>query len=141
MRPGFDEPDKRDGKRHKGDTVSVLDHAVVSDRKLRLAAREPVPWTRSYLRWAALTDAGCGLLGGGLALYVPFAGQGYLPVSYVAFAVALPALWCASVALAGGYGSRIIRAGPDECRGRLHPAVALPPRLPRLPSRFQLPFP
>src|SRR5260370_4398016 len=125
MRPGFDEPDKRDGKRHKGDTVSVLDHAVVSDRKLRLAAREPVPWTRSYLRWAALTDAGWGLLGGGLALYVRFAGQGYLPVSYVAFAVALPALWCASVALAGGYGSRIIGAGSDEFRRVLNAAVGL----------------
>src|SRR5260221_5979222 len=125
MRPGFDEPDKRDGKRHKGDTVSVLDHAVVSDRKLRLAAREPVPWTRSYLRWAALTDAGCGLLGGGLALYVRFAGQGSLPVSYVAFAVALPPLWCASVALAGGYGSRIIGAGSDEFRRVLNAAVGL----------------
>ncbi len=105
--------------------MSVLDHAVVSDRKLRLAAREPVPWTRSYLRWAALTDAGCGLLGGGLALYVRFAGQGYLPVSYVAFAVALPALWCASVALAGGYGSRIIGAGSDEFRRVLNAAVGL----------------
>src|SRR5258708_4310509 len=125
MRPGFDEPDKRDGKRHKGDTVSVLDHAVVSDRKLRLAAREPVPWTRSYLRWAALTDAGWGLLGGGLALYVRFAGQGSLPVSYVAFAVALPALWCASVALAGGDGSRIIGAGSDEFRRVLNAAVGL----------------
>src|SRR5260370_23992539 len=58
----FGEPDKRDGKRHKGDIVSILDHAIVSDRTPRLAAREPVPWTRSYLRWAALTDSGCGLL-------------------------------------------------------------------------------
>src|SRR5260221_10600738 len=108
-----------------GDTVSVLDHAVVSDRRPRLAAGEPVTWTRSYLRSAALTDSVCGLLGGGLALYVRFAGQGSLPVSYVAFAVALPPLWCASVALAGGYGSRIIGAGSDEFRRVLNAAVGL----------------
>ena len=105
--------------------MSVLDHAVVSDRRRRVAAREPVPWTRSYLRWAALTDAGCGLLGGGLALYVRFAGEGYLPASYVAFAIALPALWCASVALAGGYGPRIIGAGSDEFRRVLNAGVGL----------------
>ena len=105
--------------------MSVLDHAVVSGPRPPLAVREPVTWTRSYLRWVALTDCACALLAGALALYVRFAGQGYVPVSYVAFATALPVLWCASVALAGGYKSRFIGAGSDEFRRVLNAAVGL----------------
>jgi exopolysaccharide biosynthesis polyprenyl glycosylphosphotransferase len=104
----------------------VLDHGVVSDRRPGLAVREPVAWTRSYLRWAALTDCVCSLLAGAVALYVRFVGQqGYVPVSYLAFAAALPALWCASVALAGGYESRVIGVGSDEFRRVLNAAVGL----------------
>jgi exopolysaccharide biosynthesis polyprenyl glycosylphosphotransferase len=104
----------------------VLDHGVVSNRRPGLAVREPVAWTRSYLRWAALTDCVCSLLAGAVALYVRFVGQqGYVPVSYLAFAAALPALWCASVALAGGYESRVIGAGSDEFRRVLNAAVGL----------------
>jgi exopolysaccharide biosynthesis polyprenyl glycosylphosphotransferase len=58
-------------------------------------------------------------------LYVRFAGQGRLPLSYVGFAFALPALWCGSVALAGGYESRFIGAGSDEFRRVLNAAVGL----------------
>ena len=104
----------------------VLDRGVVSDRRPQLAVREPVAWTRSYLRWAALTDCVCSLLAGAVALYVRFVSQqGYVPVSYLAFAAALPALWCASVALAGGYESRVIGAGSDEFRRVLNAAVGL----------------
>jgi exopolysaccharide biosynthesis polyprenyl glycosylphosphotransferase len=71
-------------------------------------------------------DCVCSLLAGGLALYVRFVSQqGYVPVSYVVFALALPVLWYASVALAGGYGTRIIGAGSDEFRRVLNAAVAL----------------
>src|SRR5215468_3414475 len=70
-----------------GDTVSVLDPVVPSDRRARVGVREPAGWARSYLRWAALADGVCSLLGGGLALYVRFVSQqGYVPASYVAFA-------------------------------------------------------
>src|SRR5260370_9941742 len=104
----------------------VLDHGVVSDRRPGLAVREPVAWTRSYLRWAALTDCVCSLLAGAVALYVRFVGQqGYVPVSYLAFAAALPALWCASVALAGGDASRVIGAGSDEVRWVVNAQVGL----------------
>jgi exopolysaccharide biosynthesis polyprenyl glycosylphosphotransferase len=90
------------------------------------AAQEPVPWTRSYLRWAAFTDGVCGLVAGALALYVRFIGaQGYLPTSYLAFAVALPALWCLAVAMSGGYESRYFGAGSDEFRRVLNAAVGL----------------
>ena len=105
--------------------MSVLDHAVVSGPRPRLAVREPVTWPRSYLRWVALADCACALLAGALALFVRFAGQGYLPVSYIAFATALPVLWCASVGLAGGYESRFIGAGSDEFRKVLNAAVGL----------------
>jgi exopolysaccharide biosynthesis polyprenyl glycosylphosphotransferase len=106
--------------------VSVIDQAVVSDRRPRLAAREPLTWTTSYLRWAALTDCICSLLGGGLALYVRFVSQqGYVPVSYLVFAIVMPAFWCVSVALAGGYEARFIGAGSDEFRRVLNGGVAL----------------
>jgi exopolysaccharide biosynthesis polyprenyl glycosylphosphotransferase len=105
--------------------VSVLEQAVVSDRRSPLAAREPIAWTKSYLRWARLTDCACGLLAGALALYIRFASQGFVPASYLAFGAALPALWCVSVALAGGYESRLIGAGSDEFRRVLNAAVGL----------------
>ena len=106
--------------------MSVIDPVVVPERRTRLTAREPVGWTKSYLRWALLTDCACSLLGGGLALYVRFVSQkGYLPSSYLAFAVALPALWCVSVALAGGYEARFIGAGSDEFRRVLNGGVGL----------------
>ena len=52
-------------------------------------------------------------------------GQGHLPVSYLAFTVALPGLWCASVALGGGYEARFIGAGSDEFRRVLNAALSL----------------
>jgi hypothetical protein len=52
-------------------------------------------------------------------------GQGYLPVSYLAFTLVLPILWCGSVALAGGYEPRFIGAGSDEFRRVLNAAVGL----------------
>jgi exopolysaccharide biosynthesis polyprenyl glycosylphosphotransferase len=105
--------------------MSVIDHALVSENGRRLAARASVSWTRGYLRWSALTDVACALLAGGLALYARFAGPGQLPVSYVAFAIALPVFWCGSVALAGGYAARIIGAGSDEFRRVLNAAIGL----------------
>jgi exopolysaccharide biosynthesis polyprenyl glycosylphosphotransferase len=106
--------------------VSVLEHAVPTDRIPRLAiAREPVTWTRTYLRHLALADAFCGLIAGALAVYVRFMGQGHWPVSYLAFTLVLPALWCGSVALAGGYEPRFIGAGSDEFRRVLNAAAGL----------------
>jgi exopolysaccharide biosynthesis polyprenyl glycosylphosphotransferase len=73
----------------------------------------------------ALTDAVCALLAGLLAVEVRFMGQGYLPVSYIAFTVALPVLWAGSVALAGCYEARFIGVGPDEFRRVMNAAVTL----------------
>jgi exopolysaccharide biosynthesis polyprenyl glycosylphosphotransferase len=80
---------------------------------------------RSYLRKAVLIDGTCGMLAGGIALYIRFMGQGPVPVSYATFTAALPVLWCASVALSGGYASRLFGTGSDEFRRVLNAAVGL----------------
>jgi len=72
-----------------------------------------------------LIDAVCSLLAGGLALYIRFVGQGRPPTSYLVFTVGLPGLWCASVALAGGYSSRFFGVGSDEFRRVMNAAVGL----------------
>ena len=106
--------------------MSVLQHAVVSDRSSAIAVGPgPVTWTKAYLHRVALADGICGLIAGALAVEVRFLGQGYLPVSYLAFTLALPLLWCAAVALAGGYEPRFIGAGSDEFRRVLNAAVGL----------------
>jgi exopolysaccharide biosynthesis polyprenyl glycosylphosphotransferase len=104
---------------------AVVDHAVSTERLPRLVARPTVIWTKTYLRLAVLTDCICGLLAGVLAIEVRFVGQGYLPVSYLAFTAVLPVLWCGSVALAGGYEPRYFGAGSDEFRRVLNAAVTL----------------
>jgi exopolysaccharide biosynthesis polyprenyl glycosylphosphotransferase len=105
--------------------VSAVGSVLVTERSSRLAVREPAAWTRTYLRHVALTDALCALLAGLLAIEVRFVGQGYLPVSYIAFTVGLPALWAGSVALAGGYEARFIGVGPDEFRRVMNAALTL----------------
>ena len=106
--------------------MSVVEDAVATDRRPRLAAaREPGTWTKSYFRRVALIDCFCGLLAGGLAMEVRFVAQHYLPVSYLAFTLALPAIWSASVALEGGYEPRFFGAGSDEFRRVLNAALSL----------------
>jgi exopolysaccharide biosynthesis polyprenyl glycosylphosphotransferase len=105
--------------------VSAAGSVLITERSSRLAAQEPAAWTRTYLRRVALTDAVCALLAGLLAIEVRFVGQGYPPISYIAFTVALPALWAGSVALAGGYEARFIGVGPDEFRRVMNAAVTL----------------
>lgn len=87
----FGDLNERGGAGAKGDTVSVLEHAVVSDPTLPLSAvREPaavsvlqhavvsdrssaiavgpgpVTWTKAYLHRVALADGICGLIAGAL---------------------------------------------------------------------------
>jgi exopolysaccharide biosynthesis polyprenyl glycosylphosphotransferase len=105
--------------------VSVADHAVVSERRYGLTVRSPVSWTRTYRRWMVVTDCLCALAAGALAVEVRFVSQDYMPASYLAFTVALPALWSCSVALAGGYESRFIGVGSDEFRRVMNAALSL----------------
>ena len=82
-------------------------------------------WTAGYLRRAALADCVCAFTAGVLAAQIRFGGHGYLPIDYLAFTVALPILWWASVLLAGGYDDRFIGLGSDEFRRVLNAAVSL----------------
>jgi exopolysaccharide biosynthesis polyprenyl glycosylphosphotransferase len=54
-----------------------------------------------------------------------FENVGLRPGAYLLFSCALPVLWCASVAIAGGYDSRVIGLGSDEFRRVLNGAVGL----------------
>ena len=100
---------------------------AITDRYSQLAAPRPVAksWTRAYLLSAALIDSACALAAGALAVEVRYLSQGYLPVSHIAFTLALPALWCCSVALAGGYEPRFIGVGSDEFRRVMNAALSL----------------
>jgi exopolysaccharide biosynthesis polyprenyl glycosylphosphotransferase len=98
--------------------------AVVSRRRARLN-RSPMTWVTIYLRLAIFADCVCGLVAGVLAIEIRFAGQGYLPFSYIAFTLAMPLLWCGSVALVGGYESRFIGVGSDEFRRVMSAATSL----------------
>jgi len=82
-------------------------------------------WTTGYLRRAALADCVCAFTAGMLAAQIRFGSHGYLPIDYLAFTVALPILWWASVLLAGGYDDRFIGLGSDEFRRVLNAAVSL----------------
>ena len=73
----------------------------------------------------ALADFGCALAAGLLGLEIRFVPGNFPPLQYVAFTCALPVLWCVSVALAGGYDTRIIGVGSDEFRKILNAAVSL----------------
>jgi exopolysaccharide biosynthesis polyprenyl glycosylphosphotransferase len=64
-------------------------------------------------------------MAGLLALQVRFGSQSHQQAQYLAFTVALPALWLASIALAGGYDPRFIGVGSDEFRRVLSAAVSL----------------
>jgi hypothetical protein len=121
----FGDPDERDEAAQGGTTVSAPQRAAATGRIPRLAvASEPVTWTRIYLRRLALADAICGLVAGALPIEARFIGEGTLPVSYLTFTLVLPALWCASMALAGGFEPRYFEAG-SEFRRVLNAAVGL----------------
>lgn len=82
-------------------------------------------WTSSYRLTAAGLDFLCALAAGFLAYEVRFDSQGYRSAEYLALSAALPLLWTASVALAGGYDPRFIGVGSDEFRKVLNAAVSL----------------
>jgi exopolysaccharide biosynthesis polyprenyl glycosylphosphotransferase len=64
-------------------------------------------------------------MAGLVALEFRFDAHGYAPAEYFAFTSALPFLWLAAVAIAGGYDPRFIGVGSDEFRKILNAAVSL----------------
>ncbi len=105
-----------------GQTVAT---EAAAGHHARQASLRSAAWERAYLRYAAATDVMCALLAAALGAAVFHADHGALPMSYFALTAVLPALWCVSVALAGGYDSRFIGVGPDEFRRVLNAAAGL----------------
>jgi exopolysaccharide biosynthesis polyprenyl glycosylphosphotransferase len=91
----------------------------------RWVAREPATWVGAYLRRAVLADGACALAAGLVAFEIRTHGHHYLSHIYLAFTFALPLIWCAVVAMAGGYDDRLIGLGSDEFRKILSAAVGL----------------
>jgi exopolysaccharide biosynthesis polyprenyl glycosylphosphotransferase len=94
-------------------------------RQAILAAQTSAAWARAYLWRAAIGDFACGVVAGVIAVQARFVSQGSQPIAYLVFTCALPLLWAASVALAGGYDSRFIGVGSDEFRRIANAAVCL----------------
>jgi exopolysaccharide biosynthesis polyprenyl glycosylphosphotransferase len=108
--------------------VGILSNsATISEhrRKIGWAAGLPAGWTNGYLRIAAFLDGLCAILAGLLAFQLRFGSQSYQQAQYLAFTAALPVLWLAAIALAGGYDPRFIGVGSDEFRRVLSAAVSL----------------
>jgi exopolysaccharide biosynthesis polyprenyl glycosylphosphotransferase len=82
-------------------------------------------WTRTYLYIAAAADTVCALAAGLLAFQVRFGSASYGSWAYLRLSLALPVIWLATVALAGGYDSRFIGVGSDEFRRVLNAGVCL----------------
>lgn len=87
----------------------------------------PVGWTRSYVRGLLGIDVSAAAVAGLLAVEVRFGGAvtTQLTFPYLLSSLALPLLWWAAVALAGGYARRFIGVGTEEYRRVLGAGVAL----------------
>lgn len=72
-----------------------------------------------------MADCACALIAGLLAFEVRLEVHHYLAIDYLALSLALPALWWATVRLAGGYDPRFIGAGSDEFHRILNAGVCL----------------
>jgi exopolysaccharide biosynthesis polyprenyl glycosylphosphotransferase len=70
-------------------------------------------------------DGVCALAGGLAALVIRFQEPVLGQVPYAIFTLSLPLLWWLSVALAGGYDTRIVGLGSDEFRRVFNAAVGL----------------
>jgi exopolysaccharide biosynthesis polyprenyl glycosylphosphotransferase len=106
-----------------GGKVRMSDFAVVRDSVARQATSSASTWSKDYLRRAALADLGCVVVGVFVAAQLRF-GE-HVTGTYVALSLALPGLWLAAVALAGGYDDRFIGTGSDEYRKILNAGVGL----------------
>src|ERR1700741_3604546 len=112
----------------QGGSMTVTGDAAASDCRQAPAdapAEGSKAWMGAYIRRTAITDCACALAAGVLAAELRFAVEGHVPRAYLLLPCVLPALWWASVLLAGGYDSRLIGLGSDEFRRVLKAAVGL----------------
>ena len=88
-------------------------------------ARAGAFWKSRYLGIAVTSDAAGALLAGMVAFELRYHARIEPPAEYLAITGALPAIWLASVMLAGGYDSRWLATGAEEYRRIVHAGVAL----------------
>jgi len=98
---------------HRGVQTSVGGTVVVAD------------WVGRYIRNAIVLDASVALAAGLIALRGRYEHHGHVPTEYVILTASLPVIWAASVALAGGYDSRLIGMGADEFRRVINAGLGL----------------
>lgn len=89
-------------------------------------ARGSSAWENRYLWKTFAADLACGLAAGLLAFAIRFSGSAGSGLGvYLVISLFIPALWVASVGIAGGYDPRFIGVGPDEFRRVLNAGVFL----------------
>ena len=101
----------------------MSDFVAVRSRYEDRTAGRTSTWAREYLRWVAVADFGCAVIGVLVAVQLRFGS--HLTWTYVALSLGLPLIWPAAVGLAGGYDARFIGTGSDEFRKVLNASVGL----------------
>ncbi len=82
-------------------------------------------WTSRYLTLATAADLICAFLAGAVTYEIRYHARIDPPDLYLALTMMLPLLWWASVALSGGYDSRIVGSGAQEFHRILRAGVSL----------------
>ncbi len=75
------------------------------------------------MRYVALVDLGCAVLGVFIAAQIRFGSE--VTITYMALSLVLPVLWVAALWLAGAYDVRFVGTGSDEFRKVLSAGVSL----------------
>ena len=82
-------------------------------------------WISRYLTLAVLVDVACAVLAGVAAYEVRYHARIDTPDVYMVLTACLPLLWWGTVALSGGYDSRIVGSGAEEFHRILRAGVSL----------------
>ena len=72
-----------------------------------------------------VADVAAAVIAAALATELRFGGGAGLPPAYLILTCLFPLCWLASVALAGGYDTRVIGLGADEFRRVLNAGLGL----------------
>src|SRR5262249_5677301 len=78
-----------------------------------------------YLCKAMVLDGAVALAAGLIALRGRYDAHGHVLAAYIVLTVSLPLIWVGTLALAGAYQPRLIRAGADEFRRVINAGLGL----------------
>ena len=116
------------GRGGGGQSMTVFDWAASDQRSAlgrRLERRRPPGWMRRYVAMLVLIDAAAASLAGAGAFRVRFGEVTEGAGGYLAFSLAMPVLWVASVALLDCYEPRVLGLGSEEFQRVLRAFVGL----------------